>query len=252
MDPESSLRRHFGLSAYEAKVYLALAGERLKVKEVAERSGVPTSRAYDVLRSLRSMGLVTESSGLHEAVRPSAALRNRMLKLASGFEKEQAERETALSEMLSTVEPRFRGQRDADPVLLKGIDGIGAAFIEVLRGSDEVFLLVSKGVEVGRAFLAYISGRPHMKTKVKVLVPRGLRLPGDELKSAKKLGLEVRRGTGVLLDMMVGSGSDVLVGVPARGSDEPFGAVAVWIRNGSFATTLRRSIGQEWKRAEPV
>lgn len=252
MESEALLKRSFGLNTYEARVYLALAGERLKAKEVAERSGVPPSRTYDVLRTLGRMGLVAEASGTFEAVRPSVALRGRMVKLSSDFGREQASREEALRKIVSEVEPRFgRASGGNEPVMLKGMEGIASAFLEILKSSEEVFLLVRNGVEVGSAFLEFMA-KEGRTPRVKVLVPRRLRLPRRELQAARRLGLQVRRGSGILLDMMVGSGSDVLVGVPARGSEESFGAVAIWIRNGSFASALRRSIAQEWASAEPA
>ena len=47
------IRDYFGLNIYETKVWLALLGKGVaSAGEIAEISGVPRSRTYDVLESL--------------------------------------------------------------------------------------------------------------------------------------------------------------------------------------------------------
>ena len=51
------IKDYFGLNVYEAKVWLALLKKGIaSAGEVSEMSGIPRSRAYDVLESLEKRG----------------------------------------------------------------------------------------------------------------------------------------------------------------------------------------------------
>jgi sugar-specific transcriptional regulator TrmB len=68
-----------GLNSYEAKAYLALMGrDSFTAPQVADRSGVPRQRVYDVLNSLVEQGLAIGRPGKrgvkYTAVAPDIAL----------------------------------------------------------------------------------------------------------------------------------------------------------------------------------
>lgn len=71
--------RRVGLSEYEAKSYIALLRFGAQMgREVAKRSGVPPTRVFDVLKSLRDKGLVNliqEKPMVWVAVRPEIGLK---------------------------------------------------------------------------------------------------------------------------------------------------------------------------------
>lgn len=73
-----------GMSAYEAKAYLALvsAGRPLNGYEVAKNSGVPRSTVYETLGKLVARGAAFEARTAHESVAylplPTASLLDRM------------------------------------------------------------------------------------------------------------------------------------------------------------------------------
>ena len=46
--------------------------------------------------------------------------------------------------------------------------------------------------------------------------------------------------------MMVADELDVVLGVPERSNDEPFSAVALWVRNPSFARSTRAAVDEIW------
>ncbi|ELZ76317.1 TrmB family transcriptional regulator [Haloferax gibbonsii ATCC 33959] len=72
------LEEHVGLSPYETDVYLALVrGGRQSMSSVAESSGVPQQRTYDVIQTLRTRGFVKVVDGYPKeayAVDPSEVL----------------------------------------------------------------------------------------------------------------------------------------------------------------------------------
>ena len=60
----NQIKEHFELNIYETKVWLALLGRGIaSAGEVAEVSGVPRSRTYDVLESLEKRGFVIMKLG---------------------------------------------------------------------------------------------------------------------------------------------------------------------------------------------
>src|SRR4051812_30293057 len=68
-----------GLNAYEAKAYVALLGkDSFTAPQVADRSGVPRQRIYDILASLVERGLAISRPGKqgtrYAAVAPQTAL----------------------------------------------------------------------------------------------------------------------------------------------------------------------------------
>jgi hypothetical protein len=60
------------------------------------------------------------------------------------------------------------------------------------------------------------------------------------------LKIEARYYDHPVLDMMVADELDVVLGVPERTNDEPFSAVALWVRNPSFARSTRAAIDEIW------
>ena len=60
----TKIKSYFGLNIYETTVWLALLSKGISsAGEIAEISGVPRSRTYDVLESLEKRGLVIKKLG---------------------------------------------------------------------------------------------------------------------------------------------------------------------------------------------
>src|SRR3989344_6479146 len=72
------IKDYFNLNIYETKVWLALLGKGIaSAGEIAEISGVPRSRTYDVLESLEKRGFAISKLGKpakYIAVKPSIIL----------------------------------------------------------------------------------------------------------------------------------------------------------------------------------
>jgi len=84
-----NVRAYFDLNIYETKVWLALLSKGMSsAGEIAEMSGVPRSRTYDVLESLEKRGFAIEKLGKpikYLAVKPSVViekLKNNTMKTA--------------------------------------------------------------------------------------------------------------------------------------------------------------------------
>ena len=106
MKPElvKKIKDYFNLNIYETKVWLALLGKGVaSAGEIAETSGVPRSRTYDVLESLEKQGFAISKIGKpakYIAVRPGIILE----KMKSNTLKEAEERVDILSKLKGSVE----------------------------------------------------------------------------------------------------------------------------------------------------
>jgi sugar-specific transcriptional regulator TrmB len=98
------IRDYFNLNIYETKAWLSLLGKGVaSAGEIAETSGVPRSRTYDVLESLEKQGFAIMKIGKpakYIAVKPAVILE----KMKNNTLKEAEERVEVLSRLKATSE----------------------------------------------------------------------------------------------------------------------------------------------------
>ena len=98
------IKDYFNLNIYETKVWIALLGKGVaSAGEIAEISGVPRSRTYDVLESLEKQGFAISKIGKpakYIAVRPSTILE----KLKNNMVREAEDRVKVLSKLKDSAE----------------------------------------------------------------------------------------------------------------------------------------------------
>src|SRR3990167_9266302 len=98
------IKDYFGLNVYETKVWLALISKGIaSAGEVADISGVPRSRTYDVLESLEKRGFAIVKIGKpvkYLGVKPHVILE----KLKNNVKKDAEERMEDLSKIKTTDE----------------------------------------------------------------------------------------------------------------------------------------------------
>jgi sugar-specific transcriptional regulator TrmB len=98
------IKDYFNLNIYETKVWLALLGKGVaSAGEIAEISGVPRSRTYDVLESLEKQGFAISKIGKpakYIAVKPAVILE----KLKINMLKDAEDRVSVLSKLKDTSE----------------------------------------------------------------------------------------------------------------------------------------------------
>jgi len=102
------LKDYFDLNIYETKVWIALLSKGISsAGEIAEISGVPRSRTYDVLESLEKRGFVIQKLGKpvrYLAVKPELVIQ----KLKNNTAKYAEEKIKTLSELKDTTEYKQR------------------------------------------------------------------------------------------------------------------------------------------------
>lgn len=154
------VKYYFGLNVYESKVWLALLSKNgASVGEIAEISGVPRSRVYDVLKSLEKQGFVIAKLGKpikYIAVKPAVVVE----KLKTNVMKEAKERIEELNNVQNLSEFKELEQlysKGIEPIDLKELSSAirGNANIynhlkELIRGAKKEVILVSTITELKR------------------------------------------------------------------------------------------------------
>ncbi len=248
---EGLLRERFGLREYEVKVYLALLKGRATLKEVAATSKVPIPRVYDTVRSLEDKGFVQRTPKGPAAEPPRIALESRFRQLEAEAEEERAMREQAkgqLIPLLASLQQKGRVEGN-EVVLIRGLTTIAQHLAEFLRESKNVFLLVRKALEAKDLFLGYVESLPLHRIRVQVILPMDAKITVDERRLASRLGVELRKHENPLLDVVVADRQHVILGVPDPLSDNNRDAIAVWVRNPSFAGAMRESLNSLWRES---
>jgi len=152
------VKDYFDLNVYEAKVWLALLGKGVaSAGEVAEISGVPRSRTYDVLESLEKKGFAIVKIGKpvkYLGIKPKMILE----KLKNNVRKDAKERMIGLSKVKNTQEfvkleelyekgisPVKRGDIS---VALKGRSNISNYLKEIIQNAKKEVIICTNAEEI--------------------------------------------------------------------------------------------------------
>ena len=145
-----SLLERFGLSPYEAKAYWAAVGQApLTAYKLAQLSGVPRPRIYEIVNRLVAKGLLIFQSG------------GRTLLAAAGAEK-----------ILSRKEAEHRAMIDRLRELLAAVPSVEAPGIWNISGRDEVLQTARGLLDAARRYVYFES----MAENVRELHPALLKL----------------------------------------------------------------------------
>ena len=259
---ESSLRENFKLSSYETKTYLSLLRlGKQNPKQVSASAKIPMPRVYDTLESLMSKGFVMKQEEYYSPIPPKRAIHGRALQFEDHFAKEQNARRVAETQIVEILERLELGQNKSSSVseisVLKGFNAIANKFSELLESSQEIILLAKRAIEAREVFIPILVefAQAHdgkASKHLRIIVPEGIRITKDELASAKNASTEIRKSAHILFDIMITDLDDVVIGVPDPLSDEINHAVAIWVRNSSFARSTRDAVEEIWKSAKPI
>ncbi len=240
------LRRLLGLTGYEARAYLAVLRGARRPREVAEASGVPVQRVYDVLARLERRGLVARSGEGYVAVDPVEALGSAAEALVVEA-RMRAEELRRLGELLRRVADAGESYVRLAPGLG---EAVGAALEALRRCGRRAWVMVYKAAEklgepgLGAFLEAVLRGLPRGS---RVLVAEGVAVPRWALGAARAAGVEVRRSPAVLFDLLLACDT-VVIGLPSGGGD----VVAVVVRHRGFARALEERLVEVWGQASPV
>ena len=154
----SKIKDYFDLNVYETKVWLALLGKGIaSAGEIAEMSGVPRSRTYDVLESLEKKGFAIAKIGKpvkYLGIKPKVILE----KLKNNVRTNAEERLASLSNIKQTdeftkLEELYKGSttlisRENFSASLKGKSNISNYLRDILRNAKKEVIICTNANEI--------------------------------------------------------------------------------------------------------
>jgi len=154
----NKIKDYFDLNVYETKVWLALLGKgTASAGEIAEISGVPRSRTYDVLENLEKKGFAIVKLGKpvkYLGVKPKMILD----KLKNNVKRDAEERIESLSNIKDTdeftqLEELYNGgvnpiKREEISAALKGKANISSYLREIIQEAKKEVLVCTNANEI--------------------------------------------------------------------------------------------------------
>jgi len=241
----NQIKDHFSLNIYETKVWLALLGKGVaSAGEIAEMSGVPRSRTYDVLESLEKRGFTIMKLGKpvkYIAIKPNIIIE----KLKTNTLRNADEKIKTISKLKNTSEYKELEQLynvGIEPIKQEDISGSvrGKSTIynhvkELLENAKkEVIICTScQEVQLKSRFFSLLFDRLK-KANIKIKIA----LAGDE-KEIKKINHKFRiKAKQIEVDtrFFIADNDQVLFMI--SNSTMPEEEVAIWLNTPFFALTL--------------
>lgn len=247
------IRHSFGLNIYEAKVWLALLSKSISTAgEIAEISGVPRSRTYDVLESLEKQGFAIEKLGKpvkYIVVKPSLVIE----KLRNNTIKEAEEKAHVLANLKGTAE-----YDELELLHKQGIQPIRAEEISgALKGRNNIYSQLGEMIENADKEVILVTTASALQDEIKMLKPicSKLKKHGITIKIAtnaeqekikqfsKELGTEVKN-----LDLKarfcIVDSKSILFMLADKSEEE----IGIWINSEFFASALKSLFEMAWQK----
>jgi sugar-specific transcriptional regulator TrmB len=176
MEKLVSTLRKLGLNRYESKAYLALVSSGVSTAgKLAEKSGIPRAKIYEVLRSLERQGFCVSTNTRPSKFKP-VVLEDVVKKLGDNALKDYEKRVKQISDIHKELEENLKDVRK---------DGDGEEeMVWILRGRDNIYNSIDKLVDGSKKKLV-------AATTEKGIV-RKLFRHKKKLSAAAKRGVDVR------------------------------------------------------------
>lgn len=260
---------HFSLNIYESKVWLALLGKNIAtVGEIAEASGVPRSRVYDVLESLEKRGFAIAKLGKpvkYLAVKPSIIIEH----MKNNMLREAEEKTKSLTEIKENPE-----YQDLELLYSKGIKPVQPEELSsAIRGRQNAYSFLRTMIEEAKKDVVLVSTIDALKRKSRFLKPlfEKLRSNGVSIKVAasgnptilagrnrasdekertalmtlnRELGMPIRR-IKINARFCIVDGTKLLVFVTPDSEEDK--DIALWINSNFFGKALTTFLTPIWR-----
>ena len=237
----NKIKDYFDLNVYETKVWLALIGKgSASAGEIAEISGVPRSRTYDVLETLEKKGFAIVKLGKpvkYLGVKPRMILE----KLRNNVRTEADERIQGLSNIKDTeefaqLEELYKGgiepiKREDISAAIKGKSNISNYLREIIREAKKDVLICTNVKDIlSKAKLFQQTFDVLKKANIKIK----LCLSGEETlikKAETELGIKVKK-VDIDAKFFIIDRSEILFYLSKPESKEES---AIWLNSGFFS-----------------
>jgi len=251
----NKIKDYFDLNIYETKVWLALLGKgTASAGEIAEMSGVPRSRTYDVLESLEKKGFAIVKIGKpvrYIGVKPRMILeklkndvrRNAEEKIVDLSNIKTTEEFTKLEDLYKTGIAPIKGEDIT--AALQGRLNISNHLKEVLQNSEKEVIICTSADEIKSKLKLFQQTFVNLnKANIKI----NIALSGDEelIKQLEK-ALNVKiKATNLNTKFFIVDRREMLFYISKGGDKED---VAIWLNSEffaqAFATLFEQALGKK-------
>jgi sugar-specific transcriptional regulator TrmB len=248
--------KEFGLNTYESKLWAALLSRGSSTAgELADISGVPRSRSYDVLESLEKKGFVGVKTG--KPIKYLAIPPNKVIEKVKENIKEQTNKQTILMEEL-----KIKGLLDElNQLHSKGLDIIEPSELSgAIKGRINIYNHVETMINNAKKYVYIITTKDNLKRKLKHFnlsilkaKQRGVKIKflvsydEESLESLKRQFYSVElKNTTIKNRFLIVDGKEGLLFL--LDDVHPSYDVGVWINTKSFIITLENLFNQEWAK----
>ena len=249
------IRGYFDLNIYETKVWLALLSKGISsAGEIAELSGVPRSRTYDVLESLEKRGFVIQKLGKpvrHLAVKPEVViekLKNNTIKYAEDKVKtlsklKDTQEYEELSQLHKTgIEPIKNHELSTS---IKGRSNLYLQMRDLMENAEESVYIATSAYEIAskqKMFSDIFAKLKKRKVDIKVIV-------SDDDESAKKLEKKFHipiKSKKINARFIIADKTELIFTIKPTNVHEDFD-YGVWINSPFFINSLAYMFELAWK-----
>lgn len=258
-----TIKEHFDLNSYEAKVWVALLGRGIaSAGELAELTGVPRSRTYDILESLERKGLVIMRLGKpikYISINPREVID----KLKKQVDLELHERSKRIDEVkenpiwAEVVSLYERGVKKVDPTqisgAIKGRHHLHDRFEELFSESQEELLLATSGVELNRMIeYHYPAMRAAKERGVSIMIAVTKEgVTEKNLKLSKELG-DVKELDKIDTRFVIVDGNEMIFMLTSDQDVHPSYDTGVWIHSPFFTQSIRSMFMVSWEKMKKL
>lgn len=247
------IRHSFGLNIYEAKVWLALLSKSISsAGEIAEISGVPRSRTYDVLESLEKQGFAIEKLGKpvkYIVVKPSLVIE----KLRNNTVKEAEEKAKTLANLKGTEE-----FNELELLHKQGIQPIKSTDISgALKGRNNIYSQLAEMIENAEKEVILVTTASALHDEIKMLKPICSKLhkhgisvkittnaEPDKIKQfCKEIGTDVK-SMDLNARFCIVDGKSIMFMLADKTEED----IGIWINSEFFASALKKLFEFAWQK----
>jgi len=249
------LKGYFDLNIYETKIWVALLSKGVSsAGEIAELSGVPRSRTYDVLESLEKRGFVIQKLGKpikYLAVKPEIVIE----KLKNNTERHAEEKMKTLTNLKDTIE-----YKELENLHKTGIEPIKNNELSTsIKGRSNLYLQMKSIMESAEKSVYMISSSYELSTKLKMFKETFAKLKkrnvdirviiGDNKEEASKLSKKLCvpvKSKPINSRFVITDKTELIFTIKPTNVHEDFD-YGVWINSMFFTNSLAYMFELAWK-----